>query len=111
MLLVVAVCLALGYWQLRRGEAGNLRSYAYAIEWPFFAGAAAYMWWRTMRDDTTSDRAGALSDGADTSQFSAATQPPGYLKPEHYAEPEPDPELDAYNAYLADLHRAATGQR
>ncbi|MGH3546333.1 MAG: hypothetical protein ACRDPW_10485, partial [Mycobacteriales bacterium] len=105
MLLVVTVCLALGYWQLRRGEAGNIRSYAYAVEWPFFAAAAGYMWWRTMRDDisgvSTADPAAVPGD--ETSQLPGLAGS-GNLDLSRYPDPEPDPELDAYNAYLADLN-------
>ncbi len=104
MLLVVIVCVALGYWQLRRGEAGNLRSYAYALEWPFFAAAAGYMWWRTMREDITEQESSHTSEGGDP------TDPPPQLPRSTTAltfhEVESDPELDAYNAYLADLHRS-----
>ncbi len=111
MLLVVIACLGLGYWQLRRGEAGNLRSYPYAIEWPFFAGAAGYMWWRTMREDADGERA-AASGHAD-GECSRLPVSAGRLNRStaRYVEPEPDPELDAYNAYLAELHRAALGRR
>jgi hypothetical protein len=112
MLLIVTACLALGYWQLRRGEAGNIRSYAYAVEWPFFAGAAGYMWWRSMREDisgvSTADPAAGPDD--ETSQLPALAGS-GNLELSRIGEPEPDPDLDAYNAYLADLNRAATERR
>lgn len=106
MLLVVIVCIALGYWQLRRGEAGNLRSYAYALEWPFFAAAAGYMWWRTMREDCEDM---AEQENPRNVDGGSLTDPPPQLPRSTAAltfhEVEPDPELDAYNAYLADLHR------
>ncbi len=103
MLLVVIVCIALGYWQLRRGEAGNLRSYAYALEWPFFAAAAGYMWWRTMREDIAEQENPSNVDG--DSPTDPSPQLPRSTVALTFHEVEPDPELDAYNAYLADLHR------
>ncbi|HEY9388949.1 MAG TPA: hypothetical protein VIR27_04145 [Mycobacteriales bacterium] len=56
--------LALGWWQLGRGEAGNLRSYAYALEWPTFALFVLFMWWRVIRDSR-----------ADTTETAGMTRP------------------------------------
>jgi DNA-binding transcriptional regulator of glucitol operon len=108
MLLIVTACLALGYWQLRRGEAGNMRSYAYAVEWPFFAGAAGYMWWRSMREDISGTRT-AMDQGATITERSQLPIPTDTRV--HFPEPEADPELDAYNTYLAELHRSAACRR
>ncbi|MGH3427424.1 MAG: transcriptional regulator, partial [Mycobacteriales bacterium] len=102
-LLVVVGCAGLGYWQLKRGEDGNLRSYAYALEWPFFAAAAIYMWWKTLRDDLRGEKA-AGDQGPDP----AAELP--ISRAATAIEAEADPELDAYNAYLAELDEAASAQ-
>lgn len=68
-IVLTAAFLALGWWQLGRGEAGNLRSYAYALEWPTFALFVLFMWWRVIRDsraDTTEPgpMTGSASDPA-----------------------------------------------
>ncbi|HEX3731515.1 MAG TPA: hypothetical protein VHU91_01120 [Mycobacteriales bacterium] len=105
-LLVVVGCAGLGYWQLKRGEGGNLRSYAYALEWPFFAAAAIYMWWKTLLDDLHGEKAAAAgAQGPDP-----AAELPASRAAAAAIEAEPDPELDAYNAYLADLDEAASAQ-
>ena len=104
ILCVVVVCSALGYWQLRRGEDGNPRSFGYALEWPFFAGAAIYMWWRTLRDELK----GLTQQRPDSSAPDPAATLPASTVMRAPEDAEPDPELDAYNAYLADLDRAAT---
>ena len=48
---VIGVCLTGGWWQLERALAGNGRSWAYTVEWPFFAGYAGWMWWKLLHDE------------------------------------------------------------
>lgn len=72
---VTAFCL-LARWQVHRALSGNELSWAYAFEWPFFAGYAIYMWWRLLGDDER------------------ALPPPSDRERE---------ELEAYNRYLAGL--------
>lgn len=45
MLIWVAACLILGWWQISRAADGNALSYLYAIEWPVFALAGILVWW------------------------------------------------------------------
>ena len=52
-LVVVPGCLALGYWQLHRALSGNTLSWAYTVEWPFFAAYGVYMWWRIVHEQPT----------------------------------------------------------
>jgi hypothetical protein len=88
-LLVISVCLALGWWQLHRAlDDHNRLSWAYTFEWPFFAAYAGWVWWRLLHEE------------------------PGF-KATEASEPRQGPpsgdekrELDAYNDYLAGLHRA-----
>lgn len=46
---------ALGWWQLKRGEAGNTRSFAYALQWPTFALFVCFMWWSIIRHERGRD--------------------------------------------------------
>jgi hypothetical protein len=39
---------------LGRALQGNLLSWAYTFEWPFFAGYATWMWWRLVHEETAS---------------------------------------------------------
>jgi DNA-binding transcriptional regulator of glucitol operon len=48
----VATFLFLAWWQLRRYESwsGDWQNLGYALQWPFFAVFAVYLWWRLLRD-------------------------------------------------------------
>jgi hypothetical protein len=48
---IVAVCLTAGWWQLQRATGGNGNSWAYVVEWPFFAGYAGWMWWKLLHEE------------------------------------------------------------
>ena len=52
LVVAVPVFLALGAWQLTRALHGNLLSWAYTFEWPFFACYATWMWWRLVHEET-----------------------------------------------------------
>jgi DNA-binding transcriptional regulator of glucitol operon len=100
VLVAVVAFLALGWWQAVRAGEGNARSYGYAAEWPTFAVILLFLWVRAMRaelrgpvvrpEDLTStgpqvDERRLLADDAITA-----------------AEAD-DPDLAAYNRYLAGL--------
>lgn len=57
--------LALGWWQIDRAASGNTLSWAYAVEWPVFAGFVGFIWWREIRREL---RPGAEPDNRPTSQ-------------------------------------------
>ena len=48
---VIGVCLVAGWWQLERALGGNGRSWAYTVEWPFFAAYAGWMWWKLLHEE------------------------------------------------------------
>jgi hypothetical protein len=105
--------LWLGDWQLHRAESGNSLSWAYTFEWPIFAIFAVVFWLKTIRDEfgppvntTAGDEdivlpAGALRAGAARAGGAAGAEP--------NEAAEEDPELAAYNRYLARLHREVKG--
>lgn len=107
---VVAVVLGflrLGEWQWHRAHAasGTLQNFGYAFEWPVFAAFVVFFWFRTVRDEvrprsapppTADDPAAA---GPVVPRKGAPVEPDG----------EPDPELAAYNEYLARLNRRQAG--
>jgi hypothetical protein len=86
-LLVVAACLALGWWQLERALSGNTLSWVYTFEWPFFAGYAIYMWWKLLHEGTEGRKV-ATHDHAITEDSAS----------------DDEEKLAEYNRYLADLH-------
>jgi DNA-binding transcriptional regulator of glucitol operon len=115
LVLVVAACLVLGWWQLSRALDGNGLSWVYTFEWPFFAAYAIYMWWKLLHEPLTETRAPDIvaARERDEARRLLEAQP---LEERSLVErveelgfdpyDESDPELAAYNRYLASLHRS-----
>jgi hypothetical protein len=131
LVVVVPLFLLLAIWQLRRALHGNLLSWAYTFEWPFFAAYATWMWWKLVHEETaiaakadppvhhslSSLKAPSSTNGsADTGNEaersagersgSRGENGPSVPTPRSDWDPydEADPELAAYNRYLASLH-------
>jgi hypothetical protein len=87
--LVVGVvgCVWAGLFELSRAKHGHTVAWVYAFEWPGFAVAGIYMWWRiiTNHDEPRSPR------------------PPRAGGPDHDIAPD-DPGLTAWQRYLADAN-------
>jgi hypothetical protein len=98
VVLVVAF-LALGWWQIGRAAGGNMLSWAYAVEWPVFAGFVIFVWVKEVRRELAASRSPADADGQPPPL--RATRParvgPGY-------DDTGDEQLAAYNRYLAWLN-------
>jgi len=97
MVVLVVTFLALGWWQWTRGEGGNARSYGYALEWPAFAIFVVIFWVRMIRDELKPPKA-----EEEAAEEAAEPEFPDVVRPE--IDPDEDPELAAYNAYLARLN-------
>ncbi|MEV4543865.1 hypothetical protein [Micromonospora echinaurantiaca] len=101
---LVAGFLALGWWQIGRAASGNALSWAYAFEWPIFAGFVVFVWWREVRH--------ALRGPAAPTPAAPSEAPtrPGVRRPVRVARvPVPaadgeDADLAAYNRYLQWLN-------
>ncbi|MFV2010496.1 MULTISPECIES: hypothetical protein [unclassified Micromonospora] len=109
--------LALGWWQISRAAAGNTLSWAYAVEWPVFAAFVVFIWVREIRQahravpgpdndtpDNDSPRNGTPKNAPSREETFGrpvrVRSAPGVT-----AAPGPDdPELSAYNNYLAWLN-------
>jgi len=89
---VVPGCAAAGVFELTRALGGNELSWVYVFEWPLFGVFAVYMWWRLLHDeDATTEH----------------TSTPTADRPVTASPPEADdadPELAAWNGYLARFH-------
>jgi len=99
---LVAAFLGLGWWQLSRAAGGNVLSWAYAIEWPVFAGFVVFLWWREVR--RTPRRDGPAPPERRNQPAAGIRRP---VVPARRTEERPgygDSELDAYNDYLAWLN-------
>lgn len=97
-LVLIAGCLALGWWQWRRASDGNTLSWAYTLEWPLFAAFAGWVWFRAARDDVRTAR------GEDPYEnVRPAPMTPRPARTVRATVVEDDPENAAYNRYLAWL--------
>ncbi|CAN5276663.1 hypothetical protein BH20ACT5_BH20ACT5_19110 [soil metagenome] len=96
--LVFATTLWLAWWQWSRAGSGSggLQNYGYALQWPLFGAFAVWCWVRAIRLLLHPP-----GPAARPVEQVAAVQP----EPAPTAAAE-DPELVAYNAYLAALHAA-----
>jgi hypothetical protein len=115
---LVAGFLALGWWQISRAASGNTLSWAYAVEWPVFALFVVFLWFREARNTVRGERkpAGGERPGAAGARrpepehagvgrpAPAGRRPVRTARREAPVRPEEDPELAAYNDYLAWLN-------
>ncbi len=101
---VVLFCI-LGHWQWDVGgtKRGSIRNYAYGVEWWVFAVILLVLWWRLLREELH----GKSKEGEQVTA-SARREAPRFRVPApqvvaHVDDAE-DPEMAAYNRYLAALH-------
>jgi hypothetical protein len=123
---VVAVTgmLWLGDWQFHRAESGNALSWAYTFEWPIFAIFGVVFWAKTIRDEfkPKTDPAEPADVGLPAGVDDARDAPDGQRlarvpggRPDGgdgalgEDSEQDDPELAAYNAYLARLNEQVRG--
>lgn len=93
--------LALGWWQLGRAAAGNALSWAYAFEWPVFAGFVVFMWVREVRHEL---RAGTPAAPRPPATRPEARRPVRTASRSIGYDDSGDAELAEYNRYLAWLN-------
>ena len=102
-LVVVALFVAtffLGYWQLTKAEAGGgAVNWSYALQWPLYGFMGLWFYLRMVRIELH-------RDPDDDEPGNAVVL---YQRPR--IDTTGDPELAAYNAYLAELNERALGQR
>jgi DNA-binding transcriptional regulator of glucitol operon len=105
MVVSVAGMLALGWWQFRRAVSGNALSWAYTFEWPIFAVFAVVFWAKTIRDEFSPPD---TDEAPDRAEYAVGLSAESRGKELLVWEPE-DPDLAAYNAYLARLNEQVKG--
>jgi hypothetical protein len=76
------ICIPAFIFELERALGGNTLSWAYVFEWPMLGGYAVYMWHKLLQDE----------------RGEAPRRPVVF--------DQNDPELDAWNAYLASVHHS-----
>ncbi len=101
-LLVAALFVAtffLGYWQLSKAEAGGgAVNWSYALQWPLYGFMGLWFYLRMVK----------LELNRDPDEGEPGTDVVLYQRPR--IDTSGDPELAAYNAYLAELNERALGQ-
>jgi hypothetical protein len=81
LFLAELICIPAFIFEVKRALGGNTLSWAYVFEWPALGGYAVYMWHKLLQEERGE----------------------GPRRP--VVSNEPDPELDAWNAYLASVHQ------
>ncbi|WP_020525943.1 hypothetical protein [Catelliglobosispora koreensis] len=94
--LAVAVCLVLGWWQAGRAAEGNTLSWGYMFQWPLFAIFLIILWVKEIRNTLRRD---------DNPLPVEKPQKRGPIITRQEAVPgdDDDPQLAAYNRYLAEI--------
>jgi DNA-binding transcriptional regulator of glucitol operon len=111
-LVTLALCgvmIWLGHWQWRAAirHHGDLRNYAYALQWWAFVGFTVLMWFRVVTDHLRPGEAAEAPEGGTAGQPPAPTSRYlGYTPAPSSPAVETDPERRRLNAYLAQLSAA-----
>ncbi len=84
LFLAELICIPAFFFEISRALAGNRLSWAYVFEWPFLGIYAVYMWRKMLKEER-----------------GEASKKPGKISE---LITEDDPELAAWNAYLAKVH-------
>jgi hypothetical protein len=116
VLVTVLVFLRLGLWQWHRAQSpsGGIQNYAYAFQWPLFAGFGIVLWWKTLKIEVAgeADETGAAPRPLSRLAAPALPEPAiehrqgvriGISTPVQPVD-EDDDEVNTYNAYLAKLN-------
>ena len=103
---LVAGFLGLGWWQYHRAVGGNPLSWGYTFEWPLFAAFVVFLWIREIQHERHAGdpKPEAPEPPAERLPGAPVTVGRPVRVPARTAAPDDDdPELAAYNDYLAWL--------
>lgn len=81
LFLAELICIPAFLFELKRAIGGNTLSWAYVVEWPLLGSYAIYMWRKLLHEARGEDKARPVA-----------------------VQEEDDPQLQAWNEYLAQLH-------
>jgi DNA-binding transcriptional regulator of glucitol operon len=98
------VCVGLAWWQWQRFESGSgtWQNLGYVLQWPLFGLFPAFMFWRLRKLRTQSpERQVPVQPGSHPAPPAETDITP--VRQDAVAVDD-DPELAAYNAYLAQLN-------
>ncbi len=94
---VVVSCAGLAWWQFVRADAGNGRSFGYALQWPAMGVFGLCVWAWLCRDGIRAARDGEPEEDFELEPVAVRRAPVPVV------DPAQDPELAAYNAMLTRL--------
>lgn len=95
-------CALAAWWQVTVALSGNDLAYLYSVEWPVFAILGVVAWWFRVHDDPND--VGQRRFRRLRSEQGAHAEP---LEAARRRAEDEDPELRAYNDYLASLAASA----
>ncbi len=100
-------CATACWWQVNIALSGDSIGWVYSVMWPCFAVFGAVFWWTLIHDDPETVGAKGLRRLQEAGGDQALDSAENTISSDELidmAEAE-DPELAAYNAYLAELAR------
>lgn len=109
-LAMVVGMLGLAGWQFSRAADGNALSWGYTFQWPVFAGFVAFIWVREVRRKLGADTASGSPEAPVDRAPPAVRRPVVTRRPAAVHDDADDPELAAYNRYLAWLNENPTAR-
>jgi hypothetical protein len=93
----LTLCVVAFTVEIRRAVHGHWGAWVYVVEWPLFAVFGTYVWWRLLHQGETPEQ-------SDVTVVEQIAEPAATAA-------EPDPELDAWNAYVERLRKSEEGRQ
>lgn len=110
-LLSLVICTGLAWWQWQRFESasGSWQNLGYVLQWPLFGLFPAFLFWRMRKLRARH----AAPETAARTRPAEPEPPPATRRPAVPVQQDgdQDPELAAYNRYLAQLNAADQERR
>lgn len=98
-------CVVACWWQVEVALSGDSLGWVYSVMWPCFAVFGVVFWWHLVHDDPETLGSRGLRGLQQTPNDVSDVERRMLLEETITLAEEEDPELAAYNAYLADLAR------
>ncbi len=104
-------CSLACWWQVQVALSGDDLGWVYSVMWPCFAVFGIVFWWHLVHDDPEKIGTRGLRRLQRTAEGPAGAEARRRSEEAIRFAEEHDPELAAYNDYLAELSRQDDGQQ